>query len=1125
MSKRLTNLQEIAVKSIPIRNRFALLFGVFLIAACGAFGQTGPLIVGPSQLTFNVNTGGSAPPQNLVVVASNSGSVNFNVSAFSSGNWLSVSPPSGVTPATVTATVNIGNLTTGTYGGVITITGQGTTIAVPVTLNVNLSGTSPFSSTPSQLTYAFTTGSTVPQTQSFAISSSSSSITQFTATPSTSSGGNWLTVSQTSASVGSTLTASVNPTNLGTGVYYGAIAIAAPGTTSLLIPVQVNVAGPSTLSYGPQQLSFAYQLGSTPPAPQSVTLTTNGLSPLSFVTTTSTGSCGNNWLVVSPQSGATPSALTIQINPVGLPAGTCTGVINVAAAGAANPAITIPVSLLVSTNPLIQVPLTGTTFSYQLGTAAPASQTIQVTSSGAALPFTVSATPIGGGPNFLNVTSSGTTPQGITLSVNPAVLSGLAPNTYAEAVTVNSPGAGNGTQTFIVTLVVSNSPTLTSLQQSLVFNYQLGQQAPQSQVLSLSSTGAPLNYTVAANTITCPGFLTASPTASNTPVQPGPPSQVVVSVVPTGLTTPQTCTGTVTLSVPGSPTSSLTIPVTFNISSTPLINLSPGAISAAVVQGSTTILQRTISLTSTDNTTALNFTATATTNPPGLTWLSVAPNTGSAPTSLSVTINPTNLTAGVYTGSINVSSSSPNVPPQTIPVTLIVGTGMVTSTPIFLSFNQAAGGALPGSQTIQLSGVAPGSTIGATVALFGVNSTVLSVTTSGNSITVTPTAGQLPTGTYTGVVTIFAPGSINSPLYIPITYTVGNPGVLTFGSSNITFNYQAGTSLPSSQTIQITSPNGTVPFTAVAVAPPGSTNGTVFLTVNSSGTTPGTLTLALNPAVLSTLAAGSYTNLINLTSPGAPGVTQTIPVTVNITAAGPPTVTAIVNAASYLTGAVSPGEIVSIFGTNIGPLNGLGLQLNSSNMVLTNLGTTSVTFNGVPAPLIFVQANQLNVVVPYELSGITSANVMVTNNGVVSASFPVSVVPAAPGIFTFSQNGSGPGAIVNQDGTVNGSGNAVTRGQAISIYATGEGITAPASATGSVTPGVGTTFPKPNAPVTVTIGGQQAQVTYAGEAPGLIAGVLQVNAIVPASIGTGNQPIVLTVGGVSTTAVVTVNVK
>jgi uncharacterized protein (TIGR03437 family) len=175
--------------------------------------------------------------------------------------------------------------------------------------------------------------------------------------------------------------------------------------------------------------------------------------------------------------------------------------------------------------------------------------------------------------------------------------------------------------------------------------------------------------------------------------------------------------------------------------------------------------------------------------------------------------------------------------------------------------------------------------------------------------------------------------------------------------------------------------------------------------------------------------------------------------------------------------------------------------------------------------LIFVSLNQINAIVPYEVAGLQSVPVVVTTSGTASTAFTVNVAATDPALFALGQNGSGPGAILNQNGSVNEASNAAAPGSVIVIYATGEGVTNPASATGSVTPSTGTSFPVPSAKVTVMIAGVQAQIQYAGEAPGLIAGVLQVNAVVPAGTAAGNQPIVLTVGGVSSSSAVTVAVQ
>ena len=195
-------------------------------------------------------------------------------------------------------------------------------------------------------------------------------------------------------------------------------------------------------------------------------------------------------------------------------------------------------------------------------------------------------------------------------------------------------------------------------------------------------------------------------------------------------------------------------------------------------------------------------------------------------------------------------------------------------------------------------------------------------------------------------------------------------------------------------------------------------------------------------------------------------------------------------------------------------------------MVPTSLGGVSVTFNGTPAPLLFVSAQQINAIVPYEIAGQTSANVVVSFGGSTSANLQANVVATEPAIFSLSQGGNGQGAILNQDYSVNGTNKPAAIGSVIQIFGTGEGQLVPAVATGSVTPGVAP-FPRPVAtPINVTIGGQPAQIEYAGEAPTLVSGVIQINAVIPAGTPSGNQPLVITIGaGTNSTQSITVAVQ
>ena len=1071
--------------------------------------QTNPIVATPQELTFNTQTGVATPSQ-TILLSSASGGATVTVTAYSPTGWLAVTPQSGTTPLVVTVSIGAGAPTSGVSTGFINVLSGVTNISVPVTLNANAGGVaSPISATPNSLSFVFPPGSTAAAAQNVSLSSSNSSVTNYTATATSNSGTPWISVSPTAGPLPGNVQVTVNPIDLlsSPGTFDAVVAINAPGTNGITIPVLVTIQGTPSVSVSPAQLSFGYQLGTAIPEAQALTLSSSTGANVSFTATAQETNCGS-WLVLNQNSGATPSTLSVQVNTSGLAAGTCTGQINISATGASNSPITVPVTLLVSTLPLIQVPSTGPTFTYQINGATPAPQSVQITSSTSGLNVAASAAPNNSGPNFLEIaTASGTTPESLTLSVNPTVLQTLAPGTYSETVSLTASGAGNSPQTFDVTLTVSSNPTLISSLQSLNFNYQVGQTGPSNQTITVTSSGAPLNYQVAVNTTSCSGFLKATPASGSTF---GSQNQVVVSVNPQGIAQ-QVCSGNVTLTVPGSTSAPLVIPVTMDVSNSALLSVSQSAINVSAVAGAAAVSMQTISVTSTDGA-ALAFTATASTNPVGLTWLAVTPNAGNTPNNLQVTINPTNLGVGIYTGSIIVSSSVQNVPALTIPVTLTVYASTAVAAPATLTFTQAAGAAAPASQSVQIAGVPTGTTIGAIPTMLS-GTGWLTATASGDTVTVTANGSQLAQGTYSGVVSVIVPGAASSPLNIPVTLNVtAATSTIALSTSSASFTVLAGSmSVPGSQTVQVTSTaTGTsVPFTASFVP---STGGNFLTVTPSSGNTPGSLTLAVNAAVSSTLSAGTYTGTVQVSS-GA-GAVQTIAVTLLVSPAGTPVVLSIVSGASLQPGAVSPGEIVTLFGNGIGPASpttGTSFTPTSSNTVSTSLANVTVTFNNVPAPLIFVAGGQINAIVPYEVAGQTSVPVVVQNNGTSSATFTVPVTAVAPDIFALNDSGSGQGAILNFDASVNGTGNPAAPGSIISIYATGEGQLVPAGTTGCITGGT-LPLPKPVAAVSVTVGGQPATIDYAGEAPAEVCGLLQINATLPSSLSAGPQAVVLTIG-------------
>jgi uncharacterized protein (TIGR03437 family) len=122
------------------------------------------------------------------------------------------------------------------------------------------------------------------------------------------------------------------------------------------------------------------------------------------------------------------------------------------------------------------------------------------------------------------------------------------------------------------------------------------------------------------------------------------------------------------------------------------------------------------------------------------------------------------------------------------------------------------------------------------------------------------------------------------------------------------------------------------------------------------------------------------------------------------------------------------------------------------------------------------------------------------------------VQSATPAIFSADMTGRGPGAILNTDFKLNKDSNPAAAGSVVMIYATGGGVTSPASTDGSLAPSA-EPFARLTLPVSVTIGGVAAQVTYSGGSPGLVSGLTQINAVVPAGVTGPAVPVLLQIGG------------
>lgn len=328
---------------------------------------------------------------------------------------------------------------------------------------------------------------------------------------------------------------------------------------------------------------------------------------------------------------------------------------------------------------------------------------------------------------------------------------------------------------------------------------------------------------------------------------------------------------------------------------------------------------------------------------------------------------------------------------------------------------------------------------------------------------------------------------------------------------------------------------------------PGTVIPSPFVVSPSTGVAPTAIWVALNPNVVPYLPPGTYTAILRF----APSAQASNPVNVAIVdlslRGSIPQIQSVVSAASFQP-VISPGQIVSIFGSHLGaapltvPYNGAGVypaELSNKDWWYQAGGAwcsnrDGVTFNGTAAPLLYSSSSQINAIVPYGVAGQSSVSVVATHN-CSQASLSVPLKETSPAIFTAGQTGTGQGAILNATSvsniaTPNSTSNPAPQGSVITLFATGFGLLQQAVPDGTVLFGCGAVCPRsdtssacwspcgpdvalfPATTLSVTIGGRPAPLEYVGPSPGSPAAILQVNARVPTGIGSGPQPIVLTVG-------------
>jgi uncharacterized protein (TIGR03437 family) len=212
-------------------------------------------------------------------------------------------------------------------------------------------------------------------------------------------------------------------------------------------------------------------------------------------------------------------------------------------------------------------------------------------------------------------------------------------------------------------------------------------------------------------------------------------------------------------------------------------------------------------------------------------------------------------------------------------------------------------------------------------------------------------------------------------------------------------------------------------------------------------------------------------------------------------------VTHVLNAASFQPG-IAPGAYATIQGTNLAA----SAVSPASGIFGNTLGGVSVTLNGTAVPLLYISPTQINFQVPFSIAP-GKAYLVVTAPAGKSDATAVDIAAAAPGIF---QDSAGHALALNQDFSVNTSAHQVRAGDIILLYLTGGGLLMTSLPNGGVSPGTPVSLVLP---AVVTVGGQSADVLFAGAAPLLSTGLVQINARVPSGLATGDYPVKVTIGG------------
>ena len=845
-----------------------------------------------NPLNFTMPFAGLSPLPQVLTIAGAGPAFNFYtelVATGKGGNWLQLSPATGVhaTPSAFTVSVaNASALPAGTYIGEIIFShypDNSLTMTVPVTLTIGGASSAFFDNLPGGLSYFMTTGGVVPS-QSVQIRNGGSGTLKWTGSKSTADGGNWLTLSASSGTGPSTVNVGIARANLPggglvAGTYCGQVVFQTPGDVGT-VPVCVVVGDSVFRQENP--ISFTMTQGGANPLPQVLNHASNNASFNFYRAALATGK-GGNWLSTNPASGVftTSAAATVSVNATTLPPGSYTGEIVYFEYPSNTFALTVPVNLtIVAPGSAPYFDNFPGSLSFFTAGGTPPSQTLQVRNAGiGTLSWTATVTTSDGGGWLRASPLSGTAPATVTVSIVPGSLpgAGLVAGTYCGQLTFQTTG---DVGTVRVCAVVG--PNVFEQLNPLNFTMTTGGANPLPQEITVASTGSSFNfYNFSVSTSKGGSWLQLSPsTGVHATSSAFTVSVANASALPAGI-----YTGEIVFSEYPSNTMSMTVPVTLTVApaSTAYFDNLPGELSFFLKPGGKPPSQP-VQIRNA-GTGTLTWTGSASTADGG-NWLTLSTTSGTAPTTASVGITPANLPGGglvpgTFCGQVVFLTTGSSA---TIPVCATVGANVFNQMNP-LSFNMPLGGANPLPQVLSMT---------STGTNFNFYNVSVSTSKGGNWLQLSPSTGVhatpsaftvsvanasvLPAGTYTGEIIFSEYPSNTMAITIPVTLTITSCGPLFDTLPGLmSYSFVPSSTNPPSQSVQVRAAgSGTLQWTLVTTT----SDGGAWLSASiKSGAAPSTVSVKVVNSALpgNGLVAGSFNGQLLFQSSGG---NVTIPVTV-----------------------------------------------------------------------------------------------------------------------------------------------------------------------------------------------------------------------------------------------------